>query len=174
MKDKFLTFFWRITASHMVTYFIMGVIAFFLLDYENLFSGDILRYYMKPTDSQWVAMGPALQVIRGLIFAIVLWPFRTIILKSNGGWIKLWGLLFGMSILSTAGPAPGSIEGMIYTQIPVMNQIMYLPETILQTGLFSWIVFRWYKKPNAFMDILFMILLSLIIIFAVAGFLSSQ
>ncbi len=174
MKDKFSTFFWRITAAHMVTYFIMGMIAFFLFDYEKLFSSDILQYYMKSTDSKWVAIGPALQVIRGLIFAIVLWPFRTIILKSNVGWLKLWGLLLGLSILSTAGPSPGSIEGMIYTQIPVANQIMYLPETVLQTGLFSWIVFRWYKKPNNFLNILFVILLALIIFFAMAGYLAPQ
>jgi hypothetical protein len=174
MKDKFSTFFWRITAAHMVTYFIMGIIAFFLFDYEKLFSSDILQYYMKPTDSKWVVIGPALQVIRGLIFAIVLWPFRTIILKSNVGWLKLWGLLLGLSVLSTAGPSPGSIEGMIYTQIPVANQIMYLPETVLQTGLFSWIVFRWYKKPNNFLNILFVILLALIIFFSMAGYLAPQ
>lgn len=173
MKYNFLTFFWRITATHMVSYFVMGVIAFFLFDYEELFSGDILQYYMKPTDSKWVALGPLLQVIRGLIFALVLWPFRTIILESKSGWLKLWGLMIGLAILSTSGPSPGSIEGMIYTQIPVFDHIKYLPETMVQTLIFSWLVYRWYKKPAKFIDILFMVLVVLMAFFSIAGFLAS-
>jgi hypothetical protein len=158
----------------MATYFLIGIIAYFLFDYENLFSADILQYYMKPTSSSWVVLGPLLQIFRGLIFSIVLWPFRTIILGTKAGWLKLWGLLLGLAILSTSGPSPGSIEGMIYTQIPVKTQILYLPETIIQTALFSWIVVVWYKKPTLFMNIFFAILLSLITFFALAGFLASQ
>jgi hypothetical protein len=174
MKGHFLTFFWRITASHMVTYFLVGIFAYFLFDYEDLFSDDILKYYMKPTNSSLVVIGPLLQVFRGLIFSVVLWPFRTVILGSKAGWLKLWGLMLGLAILSTAGPSPGSIEGIIYTQIPIATQILYLPEIIIQTGLFSLIVVRWYKKPTLFMNILFALLLSLISFFALAGFIVSQ
>lgn len=156
----------------MVTYFVLGIIAYFLFDYEKLFSGDILQNYMKPTNSRWVVLGPSLQVIRGLIFAIVLWPFRIIILKSNFGWLKLWGLLLGLAILSTSGPSPGSVEGMIYTKISVINQILYLPEIVIQTLFFSWVIYRWYEKPSTVLNIIFIIILALIVFFSIAGFLA--
>jgi hypothetical protein len=64
----FFKFFWRITASHMITYFAMGLMAIFLLDYEKAFDTPPLSYLMKSTDSPWVAAGPILQVFRGLVF----------------------------------------------------------------------------------------------------------
>jgi len=65
-KFKFGTFFWRITSSHMITYFVMGIIAANLLNYKEVFdSSETLRDY----DSPWIPAGPGFQVIRGLIFS---------------------------------------------------------------------------------------------------------
>jgi len=76
-KFKFGTFFWRITSSHMITYFVMGIIAANLL----FDSSDSLRAY----DSPWIAAGVALQVIRGLIISLALWYFKQSFLLS-----KIW------------------------------------------------------------------------------------
>ncbi len=106
------------TSSHLVTYFVAGILAYALLDYATLFQSEGFSCLMRPLDSKWIAAGPALQVIRGLIFAVALYPFRSVFLADGRGWLKLWGLLLGLAIFSTAGAAPGSVEGMIYTKIP--------------------------------------------------------
>jgi hypothetical protein len=33
----FSTFLWRITSAHVITYFLAGTMAFFLLDYREIF-----------------------------------------------------------------------------------------------------------------------------------------
>jgi hypothetical protein len=170
---KFGTFFWRVSSSHMITYFVMGIIASSLLNYKEAFANPPLSYFMKPTDSSWVAIGPVLQIFRGLVFSIALWFIKDSFLYKEHGWAKLWLLIIGLSILSTTGPTPGSIEGLIYTNIPVISQIEGYLEVIPQTLLFSLFVFYWYKKPKRLWNILSIVLVSLVVILCALGLLAS-
>lgn len=170
---KFSIFFWRITATHMVTYFLMGIIAGTLLNYKEIFEIPPLSYLMKPIDSPWVAVGPILQVFRGLVFALALWFFKDVFLFTKYGWLKLWGLLVGLSILSTVGPTPGSIEGMIYTKIPIISQVKGYLEIVPQTLLFSLFVCYWYNKPKKLWNILSIIFVSAIVILCILGIVAS-
>jgi hypothetical protein len=165
----FGTFFWRITSAQIITYFLAGICAYGLLGYQDMFETPPFSAFMKPTDSWAVAAGPSLQIIRGLIFAIVLWPFREKFLKTPYGWLLLWGLLVGLSVLSTTGPAPGSVEGFIYTTIPVKKQIVGYLEVVPQTLLFSLAVYYWYKKPGKAWNILSIVLVSVILFFNIMG-----
>jgi hypothetical protein len=72
-NDGFARFFGRVTASHMVTYSVAGILAYTLLDYATAFESENLACYMKPTSSRWIVLGPAFQVIRGLVFAVALY-----------------------------------------------------------------------------------------------------
>ncbi|WP_340110645.1 hypothetical protein [Maribellus mangrovi] len=170
---KFGSFFWRISSSHMITYFIMGIIAASILNYKEVFENPPLSYLMKPIDSSWVAVGPVLQIFRGLVFSIVLWFFKDNFLYKRYGWLKLWGLIVGLCILSTTGPSPGSIEGLIYTKIPVISQLKGYFEVLPQTLLFSLLVFYWYKKPKKLWNVLSIILVSIIIILCTLGLIAS-
>jgi len=147
----FRTFLWRITSAHVVTYFLAGLMAFYLLNYGDMFEKAPYTYFMKPANSPAVAAGPALQVIRGVIFSLALWPFRNIFLNTKYGWLKLWGLLIGLSILSTTAAGPGSVEGYIYTTIPVRQQIAghleVLPQPCFFQSLFT-IGIKIPKKPG--------------------------
>ncbi len=165
-------FLWRVTATHVITYFLVGITAMNTLNYEQVFSSGNLGAFMKSLDSPWVALGPALQVIRGLIFGLVLWPFRSIFLGKKNGWLKLWALFIGLSILATFGPALGSLDGMIYTTIPIMHQLLFLPELIFQSFLLSFLVVCWNRKPKRVYNILSIIFCSLILLMSIAGYLS--
>lgn len=162
-------FFARVTACHMVTYFVAGVAAYFLFDYSAAFQSEHLSCYMKPIGSKWVAIGPGLQWIRGLIFAAALYPFRHVFLEGTRGWLTLWGLILGLAILSTAGPAPGSVEGIIYTKIPPLDQLLGLRETVVQTLAFSWLLVTWHQKPHRAWGIVLYGLTGLVILMSVAG-----
>ena len=171
-KREFATFAWRLIAVHTITYFLAGVAAMYFFNYEELFVSGSLAGFMKPTDSPWVALGPALQVFRGLIFAVALWPFRAVFLNRAYGWQKLWLLFIGLAILSTFGPAPGSVDGLIYTQVPVGLQVRLLPELIIQSLLLSLGLYYWYVAPKKAFNYLSAFLLVLILLMGLAGFFS--
>jgi len=172
-QPTFGTFFWRITSTHMLTYFIMGIIASTLMNYKGAFENPPMSYLMKPIDSPWVAAGPVLQVLRGFVFSVALWLFRDNFLNVKKGWLKLWILIIGLSILSTTGATPGSIEGFIYTKIPVFTQMKGYFEVVPQTFLFSILVYYWYKKPGKIWNILSIILVLIIILLCSMGLMVS-
>ena len=90
-------------------------------------------------------------------------------LEASYGWLKLWALLVGLCILSTSAAAPGSIEGFIYTSIPIQKQLYGYFEVLPQTLLFSLIVYYWYKNPRKSWNIIAAILVGLIVLMSVLG-----
>jgi hypothetical protein len=126
----------RVTVAHVLTYFAVGLIAAAVLDYASLFTQPVIRDFMRPFGSVAVIVGPVLQVMRGLIIAAVLLPFRSI-LAGRLGWLWLWLLFVGIGILSTPAAAPGSLEGAVYSQLPWWYHLIGMPEMLVQTLLFS-------------------------------------
>jgi hypothetical protein len=148
----------------MISYFLAGIFAYNLVNYQELFETPPFSGFMKPMNSIAIVAGPALQFIRGIIFSIALWPFKETFLNTKYGWLKLWGLLVGLSILSTTAAAPGSIEGFIYTTIPIKKQVIGYIEVIPQTLLFSIMVYYWYKNPKKAWNIVSIVAVSLILL----------
>jgi hypothetical protein len=131
----------RVIIAHTLTYFIFGMIMSNVFDYGELFKREIVRDYMLTIGDHNVLAGPFLQPVRGLIFAIGLWPLRTLLIEKKRGWLILWGLLVTIGILSTPAASPGSIEGMLYTRLPMWYHLIGYPEIMLQTLVFSiWLV----------------------------------
>ncbi len=174
MENKhysFGTFFWRITATHMVSYFIMGVIASNLLNYEEVFNNSKI---FRPYDSPWIAAGPALQVFRGLVFALALWFFKEAFIKVKYGWLKLWGLMVGLCILSTCAAPGGSIEGFIYTKLSFTNHVRGYFELVPQTGMFAFMLCKWYDHPKKTWNVIFIVAVSLIVLMSMLGVLAAN
>ena len=167
---SFLGFVFRVTILHTVTYWLFGLLFFTLFNYQYHYSVPPLSLYMKPTTSIWVLAGPLFQLIRGPIMALVLYPFRNVFLDRRYGWMYLWGLFFGLAILNSPGPAPGSIEGMVYTILPVGLQIAFLPETVLQTLALSFLIYLWQTRPDdKKLLIPFLILFIVVLAFSIFG-----
>lgn len=133
---------------HTATYFIMGLLAMQFLDYAHQFAQPGLQTYMRPLSDPLVAAGPLFQPIRGLLFAIAFYPLREILFFRKKGWAVMWLLLVTLGILSTFGPSPGSIEGVIYTSRPLQLQVFGLPEVILQSLFLSAILCYWITHPQ--------------------------
>ncbi len=172
--SQFPVLLWRITAAHVISYFIMGIFALFFLNYKESFSEGILSCFMRPVEDPLVALGPFLQIIRGIIIASVLWLVKDQIFDRSNGWWRLSVLLIGLSILSPYAAAPGSVEGLIYTQIPVALQLMGYTEIVSQVILFSVMLFYWQKYPKSIWNILSVILVVLISTMSLMGFLSAS
>jgi hypothetical protein len=133
---------------HTVTYFVFGVLALFVFDYGRLFAETELRFLMRPISDPLVMAGPLLQPIRGLVFGAMLFMLRETFFATRWGWLRLWLVLVVVGIIGPAGPVPGSLEGMIYTKIPLLVQLKGLPEVVLQTLAFSWILCYWVDHPE--------------------------
>jgi hypothetical protein len=169
LDGGFGRFLLRTTACHMVSYAVFGLIAFYAFDYAAVFASENLACYLRPTSSRWVALGPGLQVFRGLIFALALYPFRSVFLEGRRGWLRLWGLLLGLCILSTAAAAQGSVEGLIYSKVPWRDQLLGLREVVAQTLAFSYLLVAWYQHPRRAWGIVMGILVAVVFLMSIAG-----
>lgn len=155
----------KTSVVHTVTYFIMGLLASNFLNYAGKFADASMTCWMRQTDDIIVMIGPLFQPIRGIIFALAFFPLREIVFGKKNGWLVLWWTLVALGILSTFGPPPGSVEGLIYTVIPLSIQLPGLLEVIPQAFLLSAILYFWINHPekkwmNWVMGILFFVLVS--------------
>lgn len=167
---SYLIFAWRLIALHTLTYFLVGMAAFTLLDYASLFGSEGLAGFMRPTSDPVTALGPFFQWIRGLLFAVALWPIREALLAPARGWMRIWLLFAALGIFATFGPAPGSVDGFIYTQVPVATQLVFLPELLIQSLLLSLGIWGWYRKPRKVYNWIAAALLGLVALLGIAGY----
>jgi hypothetical protein len=144
----FLPLAFKAAATHTITYMLMGVLASTLLDYKAVFARPDMACWMRPLDDPMIMFGPLMQPLRGLVFALVLYPFRELLFARDRGWLVLWALLVGLGIVNTYGPTPGSLEGMLYTVIPVPDQLKGYLEVVPQAGLFSFLLVHWVRHPE--------------------------
>ena len=133
---------------HTLTYFAAGLAALLLLDYATLYQEPGLAGFMRPTTDRMVMAGPLFQPIRGLVFALVLFPVRGVLFGQPRGWLVAWGLLAGLGIVSTFGPSPGSIEGLIYTQVSPTHQFLGMTEVLAQSLLLALGATYWVRHPE--------------------------
>jgi len=173
--ERSITFFGltvRTIVVHTVTYFIMGLLALTFLEYRTAFAEPVTREYMRQVNEPIVALGPALQFIRGILFAAAFYPLREILFGRKNGWLVTWLLLVSLGILSTFAAAPGSVEGLLYTKMPVSLQISGWLEVVTQALLLSGILYYWVNHPKQkWLAWILGILFVLAIIFSVLGFL---
>ena len=163
--------------SHTITYFLVGLVAATLFDYSADFARPELRCYMRQLGDPVIALGPALQPIRGIFFALAFYPLREILFKRKKGWLITWWLLVALGILSTFGPSPGSVEGAIYTTLPLRDQFFSggMLEILTQSFLFSGLLHYWVNHPEKrWLNWLLGILFALVIFMSLMGYLAAS
>jgi hypothetical protein len=133
---------------HTVTYFLAGLVAANVFNYEGLFAIPSMAGFMRPYEDVWVMLGPLFQPLRGMLFALALYPLWSNLFNRKYGWLVIWWLLVAIGILSTYGPTPGSIEGLLYTQVPLAAHLRGLPEVLVQSFVYSLVLFYWINHPE--------------------------
>ena len=133
--------------THTVTYFIAGVAAYTLLDYPSLLATTDVGASFRSLRDPMVIAGPALQPVRGLLFGCVFYMLREPFFGAKKGWLAMWVVLASIGILGTFAAPPGSIEGVIYTELPMSLHLTMLPEVLVQSFALSWLLFQWVNHP---------------------------
>ncbi len=134
--------------THTITYFVMGLLASTIFDYGHLYAETNLSLLMRQTSEPLVMAGPLFQPIRGVLFGIVFFLLRDTLFGRKNGWLVMWIVLVIIGIVSPFGPTPGSIEGMIYTIVPIGAQLTGLPEVLLQALILSVVLCYWVNHPE--------------------------
>jgi hypothetical protein len=152
-KKRFITFALKVIFAHVVTYFIIGTIAYqfltkpFYVGVNPIFAAfmrteaepDLWRHVMT-----WLIPG---QVLRGLLIAVALSPFFNTLVQWNfrRRFFSIAGLYLALGFWASTMAAPGTIDGMIYMrpEITMHVHLMMQPEIITQGLLLAAWVARW-------------------------------
>ncbi len=144
----------RVIIIHTLTYMIAGLVASSLFDYRAVYELPIIGDYMVSYGEESVTWGPFIQPVRGLIIGLALLPFRRFLGNTRYGWFYIWLIMIGIGIVATPTAAPGSIEGIIYTKLPLWFHFFGLTEVLLQTLVFSIFVHLYLRYPTGIKKVL--------------------
>jgi len=166
-KNKGLVkYFWQVTSAHTISYFLAGIIAIVFFDYREWWSSDYISAFYRDIESPIVALGGGfLQIFRGIIVALILFPLRKIFFEEKYGLLKLALIVFGFSIVSTYAAAITSIEGLIYLKVPLIYHIKGIPEGLIWLSLFIGILFISIKYSHKKIVTVFSIIIVALIAF---------
>lgn len=162
--------------AHTLTYFLVGLVASVVFNYSADFARPELQNFMRQIGDPVIALGPALQPIRGILFALAFYPLREILFRRKNGWLIMWWLLVALGIFSTFGPASGSVEGAIYTTMPIVDQFFSggMLEILTQSILFSALLYYWVNHPEKrWLNWLLGILFGLVLLMSLMGYLAA-
>ena len=147
-KGKILGYVGRFSLVHVITYVIVGLTFMKLQNYTSVFTSSHQFANFRSLDSSIVRASALFQFLRGSFFALLLYPFYNTIVNSKRGWLILFGVLWGFTLIGAVSATPGSIEGLIYTKTTLSEHLIGIPEVTIQMLAFSWLFFLWERKVN--------------------------
>jgi hypothetical protein len=170
---RFLSLAFKTAVCHTITYFIMGILAYHFLHYAELIAQPCSG--MRPITDPLVRAGLLFQPLRGVLFALVFYPLRQRLFGVRNGWVLLGWMLFALGILGTFAAPPGSMEGLIYTTVPLVYQFRGYLEIVTQVVLLSALLSYWVNHPGKkWLNWLLSIAFCLVIALSTMGLLMPQ
>ena len=145
-QPRFLPLAVKTVVCHSITYMIMGALAYHFLHYADFINSP--NSGMRPVTSLWVILGVPLQVFRGVLFASVFYFFRDQLFGRKNGWLLMAWMLIGIGIFGTFAAPAGSLEGFIYTTMPLRMQVRGYLEIVTQALLLSALLCFWVNHPG--------------------------
>lgn len=132
----------RFTFLHVIIYWVVGSLFYQISGYEEaLATMEIFELYRPLENFGMVAVVFFGQIFRGAILALLLYPFYDIYMRTERGWLLLFGLLFGLKVLVVVIFIPTALAELLDLAIGI-------PEIITQTLVFSLLFFAWERRRN--------------------------
>ena len=145
-QPRFLSLAAKTAVCHTITYFCMGILAYHFLHYAEWIARPCSG--MRPVTDPMVRAAVLFQPLRGVLFALVIYPFRERLFSRAHGWLLMGWMLIALGILGTFAAPPGSMEGLIYTTVPVWMQLRGWLEIVPQALLLSALLCYWVNHAE--------------------------
>ncbi|NLK96063.1 MAG: hypothetical protein GX275_12915, partial [Clostridiales bacterium] len=139
MVKKNFMFIFKITLIHVLTYIVCGIIFSMFFKYQESLK---VTEGFRDMNHIMVQLSPIFQIVRGILFGLVLLLIRQSFHGKKYDWLKLWLIIIVIGIFNTPATAPFSIEEFIYyepSNIAWNLQLGGLAEILIQTLLFSFL-----------------------------------
>ena len=145
-----LTFFVGVIVLHIVAYYFAGIIAQVGMGARQYYppSANALSFLRDPMSSYVQSLIIPAQALRGLLFAIVLYPFRRRIMELGQylGGLSITSMILLVGEVASAG---GIIERFVYyTPIPSGFVVITFFEILIYALLFGQLLLYWEKRFN--------------------------
>ncbi len=161
--------------AHTVTYFLVGALAFFTLAYaKTVYADPSVAASSRPPTDPLVMAGPLFQPIRGILFGVVFYLLRESFFRRPRGWLILWVTLVVIGILNQFTGGLGSIEGLVYSRVPLAYQLLLLPEVFIQSFLLSVLLCYWIAHPRKWLNWVLGVAFFLVLLFPALGLLAAR
>ena len=131
----------RYTLFHVIIYILVGSLFYEISGYEEALA--TMEAFALWRDLESIGMVAAVffgQFFRGAILALLLFPFYNIYMTGKFGWLKLFGLLFGLKVIPAMFVVPESFLVML------QEAAVGLPEIIVQTLVFALAFYAWERR----------------------------
>lgn len=145
---RFVGFTLRSTVLHVLTYLVIGAASFWLVA-RPLWTGPDRLPWLRDPEGDFVQRWflPA-QVVRGVLQAAALFPLRGALIEMGR-----WGGLAIASLLILIGSIAGisgAVETWVYsTTFHTGLFLAHLPEVVLQTLLYGYLLLAWERRAEA-------------------------
>ena len=137
-------FTFRSTVVHVVTYMIIGALAFHFMTHHTDETTPGMQDVHGPHVMHWFFLA---QIVRGILHGLVLFPLRRALLD-----MRRWGGLVVGSILFMVGSVigiGGAIELWVYsTGFNSDIFLVHMPEVVIQTTLFGYWLLAWERRVD--------------------------
>jgi len=148
MIKSFLKFTLIVMVTMVVTYFIAGLVARFALGGDEFYppSPTAISYLRDPAGPGMALVIWPAQALRGLLFALVLFPLRKRFMELGvwGGGFVFAGIIFVVGYVAASG---GMIEHFVwFTEYPFKFALITFIEILIQVAVMGPWTVRWMKQ----------------------------
>ena len=169
-RENLAKYFWRVTYSHAIAYWLAGALMMVFMNYDYLWSTEHIAAFYRPLTSPLIPLAPLLQIPRGILIALFILPLRNAFFIEKYGLLKLWLIVFGFAAVSTIGAVWSSFEGLIFLKLPFRIHLMGYPEILTYISLFVGILYLSKRFAHRKITTIMPIIMMLFIVFAsIAG-----
>jgi hypothetical protein len=150
MLKSFFKFALIVMVTMIATYFIAGLLARFVLGGSEFYppSPTAISYLRDPAAPGMALIIWPAQLLRGLLFALVLFPLRKrfVELGTWGGGVVFGGVVFVVGYVAASG---GMIEHFVwFTEYPVKFALITFVEILVQVAIMGLWTVAWMKKAH--------------------------
>jgi hypothetical protein len=135
----------RFILLHVLTYTAAGIIFYQLQDYAEAFQTMEAFELFRPLDDPFVAAAMPIQIVRGALLALLLYPFYDAFTRRKHGWLLAFGVLYGFTAIGSAIFIPDLVETIVVERTAA-HLVVGVPEITVQMLLFSWLFVAWERR----------------------------